>query len=89
MGVVESISYKNAIVSTKSDGGISDLVLHQFSGLLVPKNDYKLFAKAIELLINDEKLRSTYANNGISLLDAFSNEEIIKKWFNVLKINNN
>lgn len=89
MGVVESISYKNAIVSTKSDGGISDLVLHQFSGLLVPKNDYKLFAKAIELLINDEKLRSTYANNGISLLDGFSDEEIIKKWLNVFKISNN
>ena len=84
MGILESISYKNAIVSTKSDGGITDLVSHEFNGLLVPKDDYESFSRAVEKLINNDNLIKEYAENGFSLLDDFSESKIIEKWVKIL-----
>lgn len=80
MGIVESICYKNAIVSTLSNGGIIDLVKHEVSGLLVPRNDHKAFAQSIEKLMNNEELRIKYANASYEILNNFSDELIVNQW---------
>ncbi|WP_300100096.1 glycosyltransferase [Flavobacterium sp.] len=80
MGIVESICHKNAIVSTLSNGGIVDLIKHKVSGLLVPRNDYRAFAKSIEMLMNDEKLRIKYVNASYEVLNNFSDESIVSEW---------
>ncbi|UFH45046.1 glycosyltransferase [Flavobacterium galactosidilyticum] len=80
MGILESICYKNAVVCTKSDGGITDLVKHKKSGLIVARNDHKGFAKSMEKLMNDEQLRTEYANESYKIASNFSDEEIIEEW---------
>ena len=80
MGILESICYKNAIVSTRSDGGITDLVKHQKSGLMVDRNDHKAFAKSLEKLMNDEGLRLEFANESYKIASNFSDDTIIEQW---------
>ncbi|WP_413997725.1 glycosyltransferase [Flavobacterium sp. W1B] len=80
MGVLESICYKNAIVSTLSNGGIIDLVEDQISGLLVPRNDYKAFAQSMEKIMNNEQLRIKYVNESYKILSKFSDDGIISEW---------
>lgn len=80
MGIVESICYKNAIVTTLSNGGIVDLVQHKVSGLLVPRNDYQALAHSVEILMNDEQLRIKYANTSYEILNNFSNDLIVNQW---------
>lgn len=80
MGIIESICYKNAVVCTKSDGGITDLVKHKKSGLIVARNDHKAFAESMEKLMNDEQLRTEYANESYKIASNFSDEKIIEQW---------
>ena len=80
MGILESICYKNAVVCTKSDGGITDLVKHKKSGLIVARNDHKGFAKSMEKLMNDEQLRTEYANESYEIASNFSDDKIIEQW---------
>lgn len=80
MGVLESICYRNAIVSTLSNGGITDLVRNEISGLLVPRNDYKAFAKSIEKLILNDALRLQYVVESYKVLENFRDEKIVQQW---------
>jgi glycosyltransferase involved in cell wall biosynthesis len=80
MGIVESICYRNAIVSTESNGGIVDLVQNEISGLLVPRNDYKAFASSMEKLMLNDDLRISYAKESYKVLQAFTNDKIIEQW---------
>ena len=80
MGILESICYKNAVVCTKSDGGITDLVKHEKSGLIVDRNDHEAFARSMEKLMNDDQLRTEYANESYKIASNFSDEEIIEEW---------
>lgn len=80
MGIVESICYSNAIVSTRSHGGVSDLVQNEISGLLVDRNDYKAFSKSIERLMIDDALRLKYTSESYKILQNFSDEKIVQQW---------
>ena len=80
MGILESICYKNAIVCTKSDGGITDLVKNNKSGFIVDRNDHKSFANSMEKLMNNEKLRIEFANESYKIASDFSDDEIVEQW---------
>ena len=80
MGILESICYKNAVVCTKSDGGITDLVKHEKSGLIVDRNDHEAFARSMEKLMNDDQLRTEYANESYKIASNFSDDKIIEQW---------
>lgn len=80
MGIVESICYGNAIVATRSNGGITDLVQNEVSGLLVPRNDYLAFATSVETLMTNEILRIQYVEQSYKVLQNFSNDKIVQQW---------
>ncbi len=86
MGLFESIAYKNALVSTKSDGGVIDLIEDNYNGFLVPKNNHVALSKKIRKLILDSNLRNKMGNNSYQKYLEFQNEDIFSQWIELLKI---
>ena len=82
MGLVESICYRNAIVTTASHGGVADLVQNGVSGLVVPRNDHKAFAESMEKLMRNDSLRLQYVEESHKVLEKFTDDKIVQEWRN-------
>ena len=85
MGLMESAGYKNAVISTRSDGGVYDIVEEGITGYLVPKNDDKSFSEKLQVLISNEPLREKMAENVFQKIKSFSDAKIIAEWKNLLQ----
>lgn len=84
LAMAEAAYFGNALVATKSDGGLKDIILEDQTGFFVPLNDGPSLALSIEKLILDHELCTEFgknAQNRISDLD-FKNEII--KWKKLL-----
>ncbi|MCG2459878.1 glycosyltransferase [Flavobacteriaceae bacterium F89] len=85
VGMMESASYANALISTKSDGGIIDIVEDGYSGYLVPRNSSRKFSEKLEELIVDSRKRKELALNASKKMQLFSDEQIMAKWKQLLE----
>ncbi len=86
MTTYEAIAFKNPIIATKSYGGIYDLIVDKENGLFSPKDDDKKMAKNLELLINNEKLRTQMGNDSYQKYITLQNENIFSQWSELLRI---
>ena len=84
VGMMESASYKNALVSTKSDGGITDIIKDGISGYLVPRNSSEKLAGKLEKLILDPNKREEIALNAKKKIESFSDRRIMDSWNQLL-----
>ena len=83
--LIEYISYKLPVLATDV-GGNSEIVKNNFNGFLVEKNNPESFAKKLEELINNKKLRKKFGNNGYIFakqnFDLNKNLKIYENFFN-------
>jgi glycosyltransferase involved in cell wall biosynthesis len=82
LGVVllEAMSYGVPVVASDI-GGITDIVEHEKSGLLVPPGDATQLARALERLMRDPALASRLGSAGRERVrSAFGWMEIMAKW---------
>ena len=84
MGLLESACYKNALVVTKADGGVTDIVEEGITGYLVPRNDDAGLAEKMSLLMNDAAARNTMGNNAYKKLAHFNDATIVALWKKLL-----
>lgn len=76
MGVLEAMSSKVTVVSSKA-GGIPDAITDKQEGLLIDAGDVDGLASALSVLLNDSELRVRYANAAFKkYTDNFSPEVI-------------
>jgi glycosyltransferase involved in cell wall biosynthesis len=61
--IPEAMMCGSAVIATEG-GGTSESVLHDETGLLVPRGDVEAMAQAIERLVNDPALRGRLATRG-------------------------
>lgn len=83
MGLFESASFKNALVTTESYGGVKDFVQENHNGFFVERNDYAGMAEKIEKLILDKNLREKMAINSYTKYEEIAAENIFKQWKNL------
>ncbi|MEP6710965.1 MAG: glycosyltransferase [Ferruginibacter sp.] len=84
MGLLESAVYKNAIVATKSDGGVTDIVEDGITGYLVKRNDDISFAAKLQQLISQKNVREQMAGKLFGKMNQFSDEKIMAQWKQLL-----
>jgi glycosyltransferase involved in cell wall biosynthesis len=73
----QAMACERAVVSA-DQGSVSDLVINEQTGLLVPFGDVDAFAAAVERLLKDEELRKRLARQGRDLvLRQFTRESTI------------
>ena len=80
--------WSNTPVIASDTGGVSELVVHEQTGLLVPPGDVEMLAAAIEQLLEAEDLKNTLAANARSRVAYFSPDRMARETLDVyLKIN--
>ena len=84
MALLESACYKNALVVTKADGGVTDIVEEGITGYLVPRNDDAGLAEKMSLLMDDAAARNVMGNNAYKKLAYFDDGIIVTLWKQLL-----
>lgn len=82
LGVVllEAMNYSVPVVASDI-GGITDIVQHERTGLLVPPGDETALAAALTRLLTDRALSNTLGAAGLrALRESFSWERIVDRW---------
>jgi glycosyltransferase involved in cell wall biosynthesis len=74
LALVEAMALARAIVATDVRG-VTDLVHHEETGLLVPPRDARALADALERLLADENLRERLGRNASALASRLCSEE--------------
>jgi len=76
---LEALSCETPVVATPV-GGISDFVQNGKNGILIPPDDPVAIADAIRLLLEDEKTRIKFGQEGRNLvIECFSVEMVVRK----------
>jgi len=60
--VLEAMASGLPVVGIKA-GGVKDIIENGYNGILIEKNDVKLFASAVSLLVENKNMRNTMAYN--------------------------
>ena len=85
MAIAEAIAQKNAVAITRSDGGITDMVKDQKTGLISPKNDSQALADNIALLIDNEDYREELSRNAMEHLNKIISQNTLKLWESLIE----
>lgn len=82
--VVEAMAQANAVVSTRSDGGIVDLVIHGKTGLLSPKNNAQALADNLAKLMRDPGLAEAMGKNALDHVSKLYSTDVVTQWRSVI-----
>jgi glycosyltransferase involved in cell wall biosynthesis len=85
LGVVllEAMNYKVPVIGSNL-GGITDIIIDQGTGLLVPPKDPKALAESLARILTDNHLRTKVTENAYQhLKHNFSWDSILNKWVRI------
>ena len=84
--LAEALACGTPAISFDLVSGPSEIITHEFNGLLVENQNFEKLTKSIELLYRDEKLYTTCKSNANSSVQKFSFEKITEEWLNLMQI---
>lgn len=82
--LLEGLSAGLATLSSDCPYGPSEIITDGKNGLLVPNNDEKAFASALQRLIDNVDLREKLGQEAAKVADDLSIEKIMKEWENIV-----
>lgn len=83
LSCIEALATNNAVISTNV-GGLPNLIVNGYNGLLIRPNTWDL-VQAAERLIGDRALVEKLARNGQQTADAFSKNAWEQRWTEIAK----
>ena len=78
--LLEGLSAGLSVVSTDCPFGPAEIITPEKDGLLVPNNDEKAFAAALQRLINDVHLREKLGKEALKIQSNLNIEKIMRDW---------
>jgi GalNAc-alpha-(1->4)-GalNAc-alpha-(1->3)-diNAcBac-PP-undecaprenol alpha-1,4-N-acetyl-D-galactosaminyltransferase len=78
--LLEGMSAGLAVVSTDCPFGPAEIIDHEKNGLLVPNNDEKAFAFALQRLVDDVDLRQKLGKEAVKIAEELRIEKIMSEW---------
>jgi GalNAc-alpha-(1->4)-GalNAc-alpha-(1->3)-diNAcBac-PP-undecaprenol alpha-1,4-N-acetyl-D-galactosaminyltransferase len=78
--LLEGMSAGLAVVSTDCPFGPAEIIAHEKNGLLVPNNDEKAFATALQRLIDDGNFREKLGKEAVKIAEELKIERIMDEW---------
>lgn len=82
LSCIEAMATNNGIIATNV-GGLPNLIIDHFNGLLI-NPDEKSLIKAIEFLLNDRNLLQKMATNALHISKVFEKDNWECKWENII-----
>ena len=75
----EAMACGLAVIATATDGSLA-ILRHNQNGLLVPRDDHRALAAAMERLMTDGDLRSRLGQRAAEVTSRFALERILPQW---------
>lgn len=82
LSCLEALATNNAVIATHV-GGLPNLIINGYNGLLIQANEGEL-AAAIESLANHRSRLATLAHNGLAVAQAFSKQRWEASWRTII-----
>ena len=82
--ILEAMSAQKPIVASNIEG-YSSLIKDNYNGILTKPKDPESIANALEILINNKKLKTKISNNAFKIANKYSWENVTRKILNVYK----
>lgn len=85
MALAEAMALGLPAVATRCPSGPEEIIQDHQNGILIPVADETALARALSMLLKDEKLRQKLGQAGSQRIKDFSAEKIVKKYELLLK----
>ena len=72
-------------ISSAYYNGVKDLIADEKDGLIVPQNDEKALALALERVLSDEELRKNLVENARKRQKDYELSHIKKQWLDLIR----
>ena len=82
--LLEAMACGLPVVSFNCESGPAEIVRDGVNGVLVPQDDVKALAAAMDRVISDEELRKKFAHNATEVKSRFSREMFFRRWDAIL-----
>ena len=82
--LIESLYFDVCRISSEYYNGARDLIENEKDGLIVPLNDEKALALALERILNDENLRNDLVENARKRQKDYEISHIKQKWLDLI-----
>ena len=82
LSCLEAMASKNAVIATRI-GGLTDLVINKYNGILIEPNSESLYNAIVEFVENTE-LREKCQNNAREVAKSFNKDIWMKKWEKII-----
>lgn len=83
--LIEAMSHGVPCIAFDSAEGARELIDHGENGYLIKDRDISKYVKKVVKLIDDKELRETMGKNAYEEAKAYTGEEVIKMWFDILE----
>ena len=84
----EAMSYGLPVIAYDCTAGPSDLIINEKTGFLIEERDQKTYIEKLNMLIQNENLRSMQGKKSLENIVNFDADHIAKKVFNFITNNN-
>lgn len=78
--LAEAMAVGLPCVAADCPGGPADFMTHGHDGLLVPAEDVKALARALDTLMGDAALRTKLGAEGAAIVERFGEERVLDMW---------
>jgi len=83
--LAEAMAYGCAVVAFDCLTGPRDIIEDNKNGFLVKDGDIKMFAKKIDILINDKNIRENFSKEAVKITKVLGENKIVKEWEELIK----
>jgi glycosyltransferase involved in cell wall biosynthesis len=81
--MLEAATYKNALIASNFDGGISDIIVNESNGFICDTESD--FISKLDMLMNDANLVKVMGENAFTHLSNFEDSIILDQWNKIFK----
>lgn len=85
MVLLEAMSYGLPCIAYETASGVSDIIKNDYNGYVIKSRNEEEYIKKVNEVMSNKKLREKLSKNTENTIKRFSKEEILKRWYKILK----
>ncbi|MDO4379188.1 MAG: glycosyltransferase [Erysipelotrichia bacterium] len=85
MVLLEAMSYGVPCIAYRTVSGVADIIKDGYNGFIIENRDQNKYIERVLEVLGNDQLRFKLSENAKSTAELFSKEEILKKWYRILK----